>query len=67
MMNLEPFDQDFTIEHRKQQAACCIYYGVGDSKVSRAAHSQLKRHAHMGTYLQMCHCQQILLAKTSLF
>ena len=64
MTNLEPFDHDLTVEHRKQQAACCIYCGVMDSKASGAGHNQLKRLAHVGTYSQVCHCHQFLLAKT---
>ena len=51
MMNLESFDHDLTVEHGKQQAACCIYYRVTDSEALEAGHSQLKRCAHVGTYL----------------
>ena len=62
MMNLESFDHDLIVEHGKQQAACCIYYRVTDSEALEAGHSQLKRCAHVGTYLWVCHCQQLLLA-----
>ena len=39
MTNLEQFDHDLTVEHRKQQVACCIYGGVMDSKASGAGHN----------------------------
>ena len=66
MTNFEPFNHDLTIERGIQQGTCCIYCGVRDSEALGTGHSLLKRRAHVGTYLQVCPCQQLLLAKTSL-